>query len=263
MSSSEPRFSPPLRPKLLVEWVVEELETLIFSGELLPGEKVNERFLAEHLQISRSPVREALRTLEQANLVEVVAHRGAFVRWLDKSEAADLYELRALLARRAAELSVPHLSKAQIDEMKSIAEEIDAISREGSIRRFTHLNYRFHEIVLEACGNKRLAKLYLGVLKESRLHRRQQLIGVTQQEEQALEHQRQANEEHWRIVNALQRGDVEEAVAALCYHDERGTARSMTLGASLDVDATEQEVEGQEVIQSATGQHAAEQEVEP
>lgn len=234
MSSSEPRFSPPLRPKLLVEWVVEELETLIFSGELLPGEKVNEQFLADHLQTSRSPVREALRTLEQTNLIEVIAHRGAFVRWLSKDEAADLYDLRALLAKRAAELSAPHLTPIQISEMKAIAEEIDAISLEGSIRRFTHLNYRFHEIVLDACGNKRLAKLYLGVLKESRLHRRQQLIGVAEQEERALVHQRQANEEHWRIVSALLRGEVEEAVAALCHHDQRGTERSLALGVSLD-----------------------------
>ena len=83
----------------LTSIVRDEIGRMIETGEMLPGAWVNEAELAQKFGVSRGPVREACRGLEQIGLLRFVVNRGAFVRQIDAKEAAELYELRSALFR--------------------------------------------------------------------------------------------------------------------------------------------------------------------
>src|SRR5215470_3037336 len=95
-----------VRETSLAKLVRDEMLRLILRGELVPGQRINEPDVAARLNVSRVPVREALRELESSGLVEARKHSGVFVRVLDRDEIADLYDLRSVLdghaGRRAA-----------------------------------------------------------------------------------------------------------------------------------------------------------------
>src|ERR1700738_217344 len=86
-----------LRSQSLTSVVYKAIEQMILNGGLKAGERINENQFAASLAISRGPIREALRALEQAGLVRVVANRGVFVRELSLEEAIDAYDVRATL----------------------------------------------------------------------------------------------------------------------------------------------------------------------
>src|SRR3712207_2568017 len=86
-----------LRSRSLAGLVQNEIERLILTGELVVGTKLNESAIAHRLGISRGPVRESFRTLEEMGLVRLEKNRGVFVREISADEAAELYEVRAAL----------------------------------------------------------------------------------------------------------------------------------------------------------------------
>src|SRR5712691_11360611 len=91
----------------VVDIVVEELHTLILSGSLRPGERLVEERLTERFGISRPPLREALRVLQQEGLVQRLPRRGAIVTPLDADDVREIYSLRWALERLAIELALP------------------------------------------------------------------------------------------------------------------------------------------------------------
>src|SRR5512135_2250110 len=94
----------------------QEIERMILAGELLPGTKLTEAWLSERLGVSRGPIREAFRMLEEAGLVRQEKNRGVFVRDIPLEEALEIYDLRAamdeLVGRRLAETATPDQLKA-------------------------------------------------------------------------------------------------------------------------------------------------------
>src|ERR1700712_838351 len=98
---------------------------MIEQGELLPGSWVNEADLAVRLGVSRAPVREACRGLEQAGLLEFVVNRGAFVRTVGQGEAAELYDLRAVLFAFAGRLLAPRISTAERDSLADLVSQME------------------------------------------------------------------------------------------------------------------------------------------
>src|SRR5919112_4175651 len=95
------------RTESLTSLIRRELELMIETGELKAGDRLNENALAARLGVSRGPVREACRGLEQSGLVDVVVNRGVFIREVSSREAAELYELRAVLYGLAGRLLAP------------------------------------------------------------------------------------------------------------------------------------------------------------
>src|ERR1700686_5603573 len=85
------------RAETLCSLVAEELERMIIRGELQAGDRINESELAQLLNISRGPIREACRSLEKSNLVRIATNRGVFVREMSVAQAAEIYDVRAHL----------------------------------------------------------------------------------------------------------------------------------------------------------------------
>src|SRR5512132_4549303 len=108
-----------LREQSLTSLVLRELERQIESGDLAPGAKLNEADVAADLRVSRGPVREAFRALEQTGLVRTEKNRGVFVRQVSLEEANEIYEVRAALEGMIGRLAAKRVRPAQLNGLRA------------------------------------------------------------------------------------------------------------------------------------------------
>src|SRR5919202_3143389 len=138
-----------LRSKSLPALVQEELLRLILQGRLNAGDKLNEVEIANRLGVSRGPVREAFRALEEAGMVRLSKNRRVFVRELSAVEAAEIYAVRAGLDELAGRLLAPRITDEQIAELRELVAAMQASSTVPDIDTYFPLNLRFHDRVVE------------------------------------------------------------------------------------------------------------------
>ncbi|WP_395737306.1 GntR family transcriptional regulator [Prosthecobacter sp.] len=152
------------------------LRTEILNGTSAPGALLAESAVAKRLGVSRVPVREALFALEREGLVEFSATGRAFVKDLTPQDFEELFVLRLALEPLASRLAAPAL---KVDTSK-LVKNLAATRRARSVQEVTLLDLEFHQIILEASGNRRLLKLWCSLRGElelwlGRLHRSHQL----------------------------------------------------------------------------------------
>ena len=182
------------------EFAAHKLREAILLGHLKPGDKLDQNEIAELLGISRSPVRDALRTLAAEGLVEVIPHRGAAVAELSADEVEEIFLIRRILEGMAARLATQRIGPAQIAELQAVLDEIDQTS---DLDGWLELNRRFHHTLYQAAGRPRLFSIVENLRNTTAPYVR--LFIVT------AEHIESAQESHRRIVRACAAGD---AVAA-------------------------------------------------
>jgi len=208
-----------LRTVSLTNVLEREIENLIVSGELPPGDRINEIQLARRFGTSRGPIREATRSLEAKGLVEVVRNRGVFIRRLKLEEAVEIYDLRSALFGLAGRLLAAHMSDDLLDNLKAQLKAMDEVAEERDFDRYYPLNLAFHNFVVEKAGNATLAREYAAMVKKLHLFRARSLVqggGLAV-----------SNREHREIVDALASGDVDRAHAACWRHVERAKHRML------------------------------------
>src|ERR1700761_3434570 len=142
-----------LRSVTLSGLVQEEILRRIKTGELEAGMKLNERVLADHLKISRNPVREAFRALEEAGLVWLEKNRGVYIREISDDEAAELYEVRAGLDEMAGRRLASKITDTQLQELHAMLDQLEASSIHGELNNYFTLNIAFHDRLVELSGN--------------------------------------------------------------------------------------------------------------
>jgi DNA-binding GntR family transcriptional regulator len=146
------------------------LRDLILAGSLAAGTKLGEAELATRLDVSRTPVREALSRLAAEGLVEIVPNRGARVtRWSDE-EVQQIFELRLRLAPYAVGLAVPRLSDSDLDELDELANRMLGLGKPGraqDLDGIVHLNRQFHRTLINRAANPALASALLAVTHAS------------------------------------------------------------------------------------------------
>jgi phosphonate utilization transcriptional regulator len=196
-----------LQTSSLASVVQGELERMILSGELAPGDKLTEVALAARLGVSRGPLREAFRVLEQAGLVRTEKNRGVYVRDIPVDEAIEIFDLRAaideLVGRRLAE----SITAAQLKEARALVEQMEQALKAKDARAYHLLNLQFHDRLVELAGNRKLTAIYRKLIKELSLFRR---LDPT---EGAL--MPPSAGEHRQIVKAIASGNAEAAGKAL------------------------------------------------
>jgi phosphonate utilization transcriptional regulator len=155
--------------------VQEELERMILAGDLAAGAKLNEVAIADMLGVSRGPVREAFRALEESGLVRLEKNRGVFVRELSVEEAGEIYEVRAALddwiGRRLAQTA----TAADIDELRAAVERMDRAAARNDVDAYWPLNLEFHDRLVALTKNAKLLATYRRLVNELNLFRRQTL----------------------------------------------------------------------------------------
>lgn len=202
----------------LANVVQTEIERMILDGELASGAKLTEATLAEQLGVSRGPVREAFRMLEEAGLVRTEKNRGVFVRDVPIEEALEIFEVRAVMdlyvGRKVAQCATP----AQVRELRQLVDAMDQAVKAGNARDYHRFNLSFHDRLLELAGNAKLLATYRKLVNELSLFRRQNLTG----ESMAV-----YSREHRQIVKAIGAGDAEGAGQAMFQHVMNSRERTL------------------------------------
>ena len=189
-----------LRENSLASLAQRELERQIISGEIAAGTKLNEADIAGLLGVSRGPVREAFRALDQAGLVRVEKNRGVFVRQVSLAEANEIYEVRAVLEGLIGRLAAKRIDAEQLEQLRGIVKKMAAHDRSRKAESYFALNVEFHELLARAARNQALLSNYRRVVNELDLYRRETISRST-------DNIPVSTREHEAIVNAVSQGD--------------------------------------------------------
>ncbi|MFP5466376.1 MAG: GntR family transcriptional regulator [Gammaproteobacteria bacterium] len=175
-----------LAPRALYEEVAELLRQRIFRRELEPGSWIDELKIAEELGISRTPLREALKVLAAEGLVTMKVRRGAYVTEVSDKDLADVYHLLSLLESDAAGVVARKASTAQLEELKSLHEELEAALNDRD--RFFAINEKFHMRLLEMANNRWRQQMVADLHKVMKLNRHNSLLKTGRIDESLKEH---------------------------------------------------------------------------
>ncbi len=148
-----------IHKEMLRDKVYAVLLSWIFDGTLKPGEKIVESTLARRLNVSRVPVRESLWLLAQRGLVILKPHQGAFVTKLSARDIREIFEIRAILETRAAQVARASLNPAGVARLESALESLAIATRERSMQRFTAADIEFHKALWDLADNSHLTKI--------------------------------------------------------------------------------------------------------
>ena len=203
--------------------VQREIERRILTGVLPAGKRLSESALAVDMGVSRGPVREAMRGLQQAGLVEIVANKGVIVRKIGYDEAVDLYDLRGSLFGFICETLARRRTDEQCEVLRDKLTGMKAAIRADDKETYFRINLEFHAAIVEFCGNKRARAVYEGIAKEMHLFRRRGLSRI--------ENMEASMEEHEAIAEAIIAGRAETARRAGIKHLRNGRDRFL---ATLD-----------------------------
>jgi DNA-binding GntR family transcriptional regulator len=177
-------------------FVTDQLRDAILKGYLKPGQKLDQGEIADLLKVSRSPVREALRTLAAEELVQVYPHRGAAVAEFSREELEEIYYLRGTLEGMAVRLAVSKMDEARIAKLKEILNNLDQVT---DLDKWLDLNREFHNTIYEAVNRPRLISLIQHLRNISAHYTRQYIASP--------EFMKVTQEGHWHILEALIDGD--------------------------------------------------------
>ncbi len=203
----------------------------ILARTLPAGSKLVMRDLVEQLQLSPTPINQALAALEREGLVESRPHRGYYVITLEPSDIVDIYTLREVLEGLAMGLAVETRPKELGDALRALHEEQVECCNDGDLARYADLDVAFHRTVWEASGNDRLLKMSEMLMGQVRL-----LIGTSAEVEGRLP---SSMAEHERMLAHVARGEAGPAEAAMRQHVRNaGAALLSHLGSELELPVT-------------------------
>ena len=185
-----------------------KLMQAIETGIYQPGDRLREVEIADRLSLSRTPIREALRRLEAENIIEHRPRVGAVIRSLGQAEVVELYEMRLVLERTAAEMAAKHAAEAEVDALGALNDGISAAGADAS--KAAAVNQKFHQAIYLAARNRflldaaRAMNNALLLLGPTTLADADRIATVAHQ--------------HAQIIEAIGAGDIEGAGAAAEAH---------------------------------------------
>jgi len=198
----------------LKQKIYKQLRRDIVFGRILPGEHIKEALLTTKFQCSRGPVREAFNQLDSEGFLVLIQHQGAVVNKMSSEEIADFYAMLELLEAQAVQWATPRLEAADIEHLEKINKEIKRISCEdnGSIEPWSSANLEFHRLFRRKCGNGQIDHIIEDIRMRITRYRHMSLL-VTAYDEYFLDHE--------KIIDAVRRGNAEEAGCVMKTHIRR------------------------------------------
>lgn len=193
--------------------VYEHLRIEIMSGALPPGARITIRDLAVQLGVSEIPVREAIKQLEIEGLMQATPYMGVQVSRLSDEDMREIAEMREALEPYATRLAAQRISEEELQRLQEAVRAMEEAVAAGDADRYRDLNWRFHEIVYEAAGNRKLSTLIFSLWENVG---RQQ--AVFKQVKGILD---RSLPEHQAIYQALRLGDPDLAARAMAIHRRR------------------------------------------
>lgn len=213
---TDEQITGPASGHALVDEIAAKIRARIMSGEISIGAQLRQAELATDFGVSRTPVREALRQLQTGGLIDVVPNRGAVVRVPAPWEVREAYEVRAELEALAASRAVSRISHADIERLRTTNQEMYERSQRAAERQSApeskQNNDVFHDTITSASANARLARAIAEINETFPRNVSAQLLINDDR------HREENYQEHLRIIEALERGDAEDAAAQMRAH---------------------------------------------
>ena len=179
--------------------VADILRERIVRGQLAPGDRIVERRLSAELEVSRTPVREALKLLEADGLIEINRNRGAQVTGYSAEEARNLFDVIAVLEGLAAQRLAETIAPALLARFEGLHAEMKSHFRHRDIDPYFDTNSAIHDLVIASCGNPRLADNHRRLMLKAR---RGRFLAIMSDERW-----KQPVEEHEGLMEALRGRD--------------------------------------------------------
>lgn len=194
----------------LSDAVYETLLEAILGGRLPPGTIVSEVSLAKQMEVSRTPVHDALRQLSKDGLVEQRAGRRAIIATFSRDDVYDIFEMRKILESEAARRAATRIDRSTLARLRSQADDLKAKPQDPDwLTKWADFDEVFHEAIAKASGSQRLLQ---DIVRYRLLHRGFNKLTTT------VPGLQQALEEHYRILEAMEKRDPEKASRAMLEH---------------------------------------------
>jgi DNA-binding GntR family transcriptional regulator len=190
--------------------VADALREAILDGVLAPGAWLREAEVARELKVSRTPVRDAFRTLAAEGLVNINANQGAVVSPMTTDDVIELYAMREVLEGLASRLSARRSARRCLEEFSVLIPEMKRVGAAGEISKLSRLNFQFHEIVREAAGNRYLDRSLAQIQNAARRFP-DPTLGLPGRVKESIE-------EHVVLADAISRGDAAAAEKLAIEH---------------------------------------------
>jgi DNA-binding GntR family transcriptional regulator len=192
--------------------IASMLKEDILAGKYPPGVRLRQEDVAEQFGASRSPVREALRMLEADGLVNLVAHTGAWITQLSLAECEEMYQIRERIEPLLLRLSIPHLTKAKIDQLAELANQME---QNKEVELFLKLDREFHLLSYTGAETVLLGEMVARLWNTTQHYRRAYTRLL------ASEGFKPAHYEHHLLLSAILKNDVDDAERVLYGHIRR------------------------------------------
>ncbi len=196
--------------KTVTQQVTESIRMRILHQELPPGDRIDQNSLAEDLDVSLVPVREALKTLEAEGLVKIIPRRGAFVTEVSPDHLNDLYRARQLIEGEAAYHAVDSLTANDIATLRSLHHSMRAATQDKDIAQFFALNRQFHMSIYQHVGSTHYLELVISLWERSELYRYRYMFVAKNHEN--------AHRDHESIIQACENRDRDRAKQLIVDH---------------------------------------------
>lgn len=193
----------------------------ILKGEYEIGEKIKENQIATELRVSRTPIREAFKLLENEGLIDYIPNRGCFAKGFTKQDVDDIYAVRAALEMLAVERAVERVTDAEVAALEEEWELMEFYVRKKDSQKVLELNTAFHDIIYASTRSRFMAQVlrsYKGYIDKTR-----KSVFYDEAYLEAILN------EHGEILDAIKHKDKEKAIGAVYRHLEKSQDRAETM----------------------------------
>ena len=190
--------------------VFHTLREAILKGELTPGERLMELQLASKLGVSRTPIREAIRMLEQEGLAVTIPRKGAEVAKMTEKDMEDVLQIREALDELAVSIACEQMTTEQLEELRHTMHEFAEYTKSGDVKKIAEVDVKFHDIIYQSTGNPKLVNM-LNNLREQMYRYRVEYLKDEANYPTLIK-------EHSEIVDGLYRKDLPKVTAAMHNH---------------------------------------------
>ncbi|MCI9475338.1 GntR family transcriptional regulator [Anaerovoracaceae bacterium 41-7] len=194
----------------LTDEIADIIRDRILKGEYKIGEKIKETQIASELKVSRTPIREAFKQLENEGLIDYIPNRGCFAKGFTKQDIEDIYAVRKALEILCVEWAVSRITEEQIQNLQDQCDLMEFYTVRQDEKKVLEINTGFHDIIYNATGSRFMAQV-LRSYKEYIDQTRKALYYEPDYLDEILE-------EHRSILTAIKNRDVEEGKAAMSRH---------------------------------------------
>jgi DNA-binding GntR family transcriptional regulator len=199
--------------RTLSDYAADQLREAILSGQFKPNQRLVEQEIAESMQTSRGPVRDALKILENEGLVVRQSHRGAFVAQLHPEDFMEIYTLREALETLAIKYLIKNATDEQIDSLEQLVKKMEGLSRQDyNQTEATDLDLEFHHTLCKISGHKRVLTAWEALSGQIRL------VVLKHRMENPKDLRERSVSWHEKIVQALCERDTNKAIKELQTH---------------------------------------------